>query len=432
MEYAIEISLPDYSNNAHRDGQVLKILQEFATNKKSGYERESAAICYNSLASILGAPVAPILLGSLSTLFDLYMDKGDVVRIAAAGAVKTTLKLFPPESTRIVFRTLESILENGKWRSKVGVLESFKLFVASARDYVAAELGNVLPKVEAAMHDTKQEVSSAAVRCATNLCATLANPDLAPHIPALVKCMANPDQVPACIKAMSNTTFVAEVKAPALAVLVPLLLRALNDRSMEVQRRTVVVIDNLVKLVRDPAVAATYLSPLVEGVQKIATGAAFPEVFSNLHVIFLSSLYILQVRAFGDAALMTLLKSGASSSGPPPSHRSIDEETFEVVLTLKTLLPDELTLTSPAGPKTSKTPQYTLLTTSLNFQAALVADLVHDRKFDDIQTWDRCIGVYMTAWLDERRGTAFAESVRKHYLAIDRVRVFDFFFTPVF
>lgn len=47
---------------------------------------------------------------------------------------------------------------------------------------------------------------------------------------------------------------------------------------MEVQRRTVVVIDNLVKLVRDPNVAATYLSPLVDGVQKIAKGAAFPEV----------------------------------------------------------------------------------------------------------------------------------------------------------
>lgn len=98
--------------------------------------------------------------------------------------------------------------------------------------------------------------------------------------------MANPDSVPACIKALSSTTFVAEVTAPALAILVPLLLRALNDRSMEVQRRTVVVIDNLVKLVRDPKVAAAYLSTLVEGVDKIAKGAAFPEVGiseSNIH-----------------------------------------------------------------------------------------------------------------------------------------------------
>ena len=96
------------------------------------------------------------------------------------------------------------------------------------------------------------------------------------HIPKLVKCMSDPTFVPLCIKSLSNTTFVAEVTAPPLSVLVPLLTRALNDRSKEVQRRAVVVIDNLVKLVRDPVVAATHLGPLVIGVNKIAEGAAFP------------------------------------------------------------------------------------------------------------------------------------------------------------
>lgn len=99
--------------------------------------------------------------------------------------------------------------------------------------------------------------------------------------------MSNPDTVPACIKALSSTTFVAEVTAPALAVLVPLLIRALNDRSMEVQRRTVVVVDNLVKLVRNPQVAARYLSPLVDGVKKIADSAAFPEVSNPVEECYL-------------------------------------------------------------------------------------------------------------------------------------------------
>lgn len=87
------------------------------------------------------------------------MDKGDVVRLAATSAVKSILKLCPPESTRIVFETLEKILDGGKWRTKVGVLDAMKSFVVPARDAVAAQLGEVLPKVEGAMHDTKQEVS---------------------------------------------------------------------------------------------------------------------------------------------------------------------------------------------------------------------------------------------------------------------------------
>lgn len=148
-----------------RDEGVIEYLHTFATNKKSGYERESAAIAFQSLARILGPPAAPLLLPSLQVLFDLYMDKGDVVRVAATSAVKVILKLCPPESTSLVFRTLENILATGKWKAKVGVLESFKIFVTSAPEQVGLELVNVLPKVEAAMHDTKQEVGARQSRC---------------------------------------------------------------------------------------------------------------------------------------------------------------------------------------------------------------------------------------------------------------------------
>lgn len=108
---------------------------------------------------MLGAPCAPLLLPSLSVLYDLFMDKGEVVRNAASSATKAILKLFPPEATGIVFRTLEDIIDKGKWRSKVGALDAIKAFVPQARDAVAEQLAITIPKVEAAMHDTKAEVS---------------------------------------------------------------------------------------------------------------------------------------------------------------------------------------------------------------------------------------------------------------------------------
>jgi len=141
------------------DFKIISTLQSFSTNKKSGYERESGALGFQFLATVLGAPVVPLLLTSLSILYDLLMDKGDVVRAAAQAALKAILKLCPPESTGIMFRHLEAILDSGKWRSKVGVLDHLKTFVTSARDEVAAELGAILPHVENAMHDTKSEVS---------------------------------------------------------------------------------------------------------------------------------------------------------------------------------------------------------------------------------------------------------------------------------
>ncbi|KIY44429.1 hypothetical protein FISHEDRAFT_51569 [Fistulina hepatica ATCC 64428] len=387
------------------DDRVFESLVKFSMNKKSGYERESAGIGFQSLAHALGTSSGPLFLPYLPALFDLYMDKGDVVRSAAASAVREIIKLFPPQATRQLFTTLEPIIGSGKWKTKVGVLDTMRGLVSSAKTYVAQELGHILPKVEAAMHDTKQEVSAAAIKCATALCTTVANPDLTPHIPTLVNCMSNPDSVPACIKALSSTTFVAEVTAPALAVLVPLLIRALNDRSMEVQRRTVVVIENLVKLVRDPAVAARYLSPLVEGVEKIAKGAAFPEV-----------------RAFGETALQTLLKSGASSTAPPPVSRDRDNEAAVALGEMLKLLPAELSSLSEANPNGIHNPKYPLLLRSLQFQSTLVADLIHDRNFSDEKVWKRCVGNFMTGWMDEQNGYDFGETARKHFLAIDMAK----------
>lgn len=88
------------------------------------------------------------------------MDKGDVVRTAATSSTKAIIKLFPPESTRLIFRNLEENLDKAKWKGKVGILDAFKTFVPTAKTQVADQLGETLPKVEAAMHDTKSEVHS--------------------------------------------------------------------------------------------------------------------------------------------------------------------------------------------------------------------------------------------------------------------------------
>ena len=102
--------------------------------------------------------------------------------------------------------------------------------------------------------------------------------------------------------------------------------------------------------------------------------------------------------------------------------RDFERETSEALATLHNLLPTSLTAgISSAMPNSSHTTQDDLFDRSLEFQAALVADLVHTRKFDDKATWNRCIGVYLVIWTDANTSTTFAESVRSHYRALDQV-----------
>lgn len=116
----------------------------------------------------------------------------------------------------------------------------------------------------------------------TSLTTLLSNDDVAPRIPLLIKTMQNPstDTLQKAIHALSQTTFVAIVTSPVLALLTPLLERSLNtpSTSQEVLRQTVVVVENLTKLVHDPIEARTFLPKLRPGVQGVKDRASLPEV----------------------------------------------------------------------------------------------------------------------------------------------------------
>ena len=123
-------------------------------------------------------------------------------------------------------------------------------------------------------------------------------------------------------------------------------------------------------------------------------------------------------------------KSGAASSGPPPKHRDIDAEIAAAFITLQSFLPEALVIASSSAnlPK----PRFIILEISLKFQASLVADLVFTRTFNDTQTWHRCVGQYMSVWLNDEQAATFADSLRMHYLAIDQVRGYPMQLSPCF
>ncbi|CAE6427274.1 unnamed protein product [Rhizoctonia solani] len=417
------------------DEKVLEQLHTFAANKKSGYERESAAVGLHALATHLKAGVGPLLLASLPVLLDLYSDKGDVVRLAATSAVRAILALFPPEATRVVLRELLGVVNGeggGKWKTKAGALDTARRWVeekskkAERAEYIAAELGIILPTVENAMHDTKSEVSNAAKKCATALCGTVPNPDLEKHIPALVQAMESPANVPATIKAMSNTTFVAEVTAPSLAVLVPLLSRALNDRSPETLRRASIVTTNIVKLVRDPAVAAQYLGPLSDAVHRVASGASFPEV-----------------RAFAKEAEGVLKAAGGDvKTNGAKENKVSDGLDDDVLVTIVAKMPEGYLRRPKFELPGQKVQLHPAQRKCLLFAAELGAELVRAgrvRAYDAEQAvWGRCVGAYIAGWIrvdHEVNGTGsdakaeakgdgweIAQAVRSHYWDLERAK----------
>ncbi|KAL1866053.1 [NU+] prion formation protein 1 [Diaporthe australafricana] len=288
---------------------ILAEIKKAASDKKSGLRRESAQ---NLLGALLERfpqrqPVSEVIFlvkdgGILACAFDALADKGSVVRDAAQYGIDALFNHLSPEGLVVgLLPSLQAYLSKstGKWQGTVGALKLMQKMADKAklefggtkeeaqekdvlREIMGAKLAGLIPLVENGMHDLKPEVEKQAVKTMDSLTALLQNDDVAPKLPLLLETMRrpSPEATYKAIHALSQTTFVAIVTSPALALLTPFLERSLYNPStpQETLRRTVVIAENLTKLVHDPIEARTFLPKLKPGVKGVLDRAALPEV----------------------------------------------------------------------------------------------------------------------------------------------------------
>lgn len=287
---------------------VLADAKKAAVDKKNGSRRESAMLIIGALFERFPReyPLSEVIFllqngGVLDVVLDSLADKGVVVRDAAQYAIDALFACLTPEAmAHALLPALVSYLSkgSGKWQGFVGgfsLLE--KMAVKSQmgngtreeereKELLRQAMGNTLkeliPVVESGMHDLKSEVVKKATKTMNALTTLLDNDDVAPRIPLLIKSIEQPSAqtLQKAIHALSQTTFVAIVTSPVLAFLTPLLERSLNtpNTAQETLRQTVVVVENLTKLVHDPAEARTFLPKLQPGVKGVKGRASLPEV----------------------------------------------------------------------------------------------------------------------------------------------------------
>ncbi|KAL8295949.1 hypothetical protein RB597_009027 [Gaeumannomyces tritici] len=288
---------------------ILAEVKKAAADKKSGLRRESAQNLLGALFERFPPREAQsefvFLLqdgGMVACALDALADKGAVVRDAAQYGLDALFAHLGSEA--LVVGLLSALVDylskrTGKWQGTVGALklmqkmaDKAKLSVGGTKEeavekdvlrtIMGTKLARLIPLVEDGMNDLKSEVERQSLQTMKSICGLLTNDDVAPRIPLLIETMQKPSaqSLQKAIHALSMTTFVAIVTSPVLALLTPFLERSLNTptTSQEVLRQTVVITENLTKLVHDPIEARTFLPKLTPGVKSVADRAALPEV----------------------------------------------------------------------------------------------------------------------------------------------------------
>jgi elongation factor 3 len=176
---------------------------------------------------------------------------------------------------------------------KEATLNIITALAGVAPNAVRFELVNLVSPVADLTCDIKKEVKSAALEAMTAISACTGNRDLEPFLPAVVESASSILSTHKSVEKLAGCIFVQNVETPALAVMLPVLSRGLSDKAQEVQRTCCQIVDNMCKVVEDPAAVLPImprLKPLVEGcAQKISD----PEA-----------------RAMAEKALNTLTKAG--------------------------------------------------------------------------------------------------------------------------
>merc|ERR1719428_1196654 len=146
--------------------------------------------------------------------------------------------------------------------------------------------------------DIKKEVKTAAVECMTKICACTGNKDLDPFLDAVVDAASSIDKTHKCVERLAGCIFVQNVETPALAIMMPVLTRGLHDKSEKIKRVCCLIVDNMCKVVEDPAAVLPVKGVLEPLVQSAVEQISDPEA-----------------RSVAERAYKTLLKSaeGAES-----------------------------------------------------------------------------------------------------------------------
>ncbi|KAF9379023.1 translational elongation factor EF-1 alpha [Podila verticillata] len=376
---------------AFHGGQLIKTITTLLENKKQPNLREAAYFILAQVSKAVGQAGEPYLIPLVPKVLDGYADKVTSVRDAADEASTAIMTLPSRYAVKLLLPVLFDSIENGRWQSQCGSLQILTGLSKTSPKQISNCLSEIVPVLSASMWSTRPEVREEATKTTTACFDVVGNPDLISSIPYLVGCINRPEEAPECIHQLASTTFVTTVEAPTLAIMNPLLIRGLAERSPAIQRQTAVIIDNMCKLVENPAHAHQFLPKLLPGLDRMIEIGASPEL-----------------RSVAERARATLVRVGGG-------EKAQDDSTVNIAYEVK---PAEVLETLQKHLRSSvKIDDFVLI--SLNYSATLCSELVTSRDFE-AEAWNASIVPYLVTFSpSESDAKKVAHEVHKFYVDFD-------------
>ncbi|KAE8996216.1 Elongation factor 3 [Phytophthora fragariae] len=236
---------------------LLDEIKKFLVAKPTT-AREGALLAIVALlkSEELSSVMEPVVVEQLTTIMQRHADSEHVVKNVAATLAKMIAQKANPLAIHSVLKQIYKGLELRQWQSKVAALNLLKELSETASEEVSGWLPEIMPIVTEYVWDTKKQVQAASIEALIAVCSKINNDDVVPLVPTLVGVIARPEETMKAIDSLLATTFVANVDAPTLSLIAPLLHKALRDTSIHsssLKRKASKIIDSMCRLVVRPS-----------------------------------------------------------------------------------------------------------------------------------------------------------------------------------
>jgi len=211
-------------------------------------------------------------------------NKDKAIREATVTLCTAFASKMSSDNVRLLLPTLYEVSKGGfglqggtAYNARVLALNVIQNFSENAPEQLGYALPTVVPEVTGSMSDPKKDISKAAHDALVAACDVIGNRDIEHMTGKIVRSIVAPADVPEIMHALAGVTFVQSVQSPALAMVVPLLLRGLRSNLTATRRQSAVIIDNMSKLVDDPIDAAPFMPILMPELVRAADSMSDPE-----------------------------------------------------------------------------------------------------------------------------------------------------------
>ena len=241
-----------------------------AAEKGSPQSRQGALAAFECLCARLGFLFEPYVIVIFPVMLKCVSNSNDLVRDGAKNTLSVIMnKLTAHGMRQVLAPVLNELISESQWKTRAEATRLLGYIVQCASKQVASSLPQIVESITEALSDPHPKVKDAAKQAMSDVSGSIRNPELGRISGNLVGALSDPaNKTKTALDALLQCEFVHSIDASSLAILVPVLTRALRDRGADLKRKSAAITGNIVSMVSDANFLTPYLPAIIPSLQE--------------------------------------------------------------------------------------------------------------------------------------------------------------------